>query len=63
MSTDAADEWRAGMGITLTPPEIASRFPPIVAFEQLFPSLGALCPDVVSYIQDKKFKTPTAIQV
>jgi hypothetical protein len=63
MTMEEADAFRANAGITLTPPEAAERYHPITQFEHLRPSLGDLCPDIMHYVEAKKFKTPTFIQV
>jgi hypothetical protein len=63
MTMQEADAFRANAGITLTPPEAAEKYHPITQFEHLRPSLGELCPDVMHYVEAKKFKTPTFIQV
>jgi hypothetical protein len=63
MSSSAADSYREGLGLTMTPPEAANLYKPITAFNQLGPSLQAYCPEVLTYLEMKKFPQPSPIQV
>jgi hypothetical protein len=63
MSSSAAESYRESLGLTMTPPESANLYKPITAFNQLAPSLEAYCPEVLSYLEMKKFPQPSPIQV
>lgn len=63
MSTSSAESYRQEHNLTLTPVEMADFYKPITSFSQLVPSLQDYCPEVLQYLEMKKFPHPSPIQV
>jgi hypothetical protein len=63
MSQSAAESYRQEHNLALLPTEAADFYKPITAFAQLTPSLQDYCPEVLQYLESKKFPHPSPIQV
>jgi hypothetical protein len=63
MSTSTAESYRQEHGLTMLPTEFADFYKPITSFAQLTPSLQDYCPEVLQYLEAKKFPNPSPIQV
>lgn len=62
MSLASAEAYRQEHSLALLPTEAADFYKPITSFAQLTPSLQDYCPEVLQYLEAKKFPNPSPIQ-